>query len=587
LPRATRGRRFFFRRAAAASAAILAAALLALLVRDNGEIYGQVYVSGVHVGGQPRDICGCPWVEGPHPAMPPPDTPIVVRARDTSYRCKLEDAGVSFDLEQALDRAYAVGRTGPPLEQFFDRLASYLHRIDISIPAVVDDTRASAFARDCARRLNRRPKNASITVGAAQARITPGKPGIAVTVGDVPAAVKRWADSGCRGELRLPARLTGTLITAEQLRSVDTVLASVRTSLSGSSRNRRHNIALAAAAVSGHVLMPGETFSYNRVVGPRIEESGYRTAPVIRNGKLVPGTGGGACQLSSTLYQTALRAGLEIVARSHHSRPVAYTPPGFDATVVYPVIDLKFRNPFGGPVVLRAAVRSGRLECQVLGHGPAPRIELARQVRWIQPPQPRIVEDAALPPGQRVVEVKARRGVRVRVYRRPPGGAAGEGQLVSTDYYSAEGAVIRWSGPAGPVPGAAVAGPGHGSTLGSGNAAPAELAAPQPAPGGRVPIPGGDRPQGQNAPKKRSDARLTSPVNWTILGLSSGRARSYVTFAGSILHCAFSRTLRTHSGAIPSVSERGLARAGSRGMGKPRSVEAIGWAKSAFATVVV
>jgi len=498
--RATKRRRSGLRRILAAVAAVFTAALLVLLLRDTGRIYPNIYVAGVKVGAMERNtIRASPWVEGARPAMPLPETSIVVRAGDASYRHKLDDTGVAFDLERALDRAYAVGRTGPPLQQVLDRLESYARRTDIPIPAVVDDRQAIAFARDCARRLNRQPDNASVDVEGTKVRVTPGKPGVEVRVGDVPAAIKRWADSGCRGDLQLPARLTGALVTAEQLTSVDTLLASVRTPLSGSSRNRRHNIALAAAAVSGYVLMPGERFSYNAVVGPRTEETGYRTAPVIRSGKLVPGTGGGACQLSSTLYQAALRAGLEIVARSHHSRPVAYTPAGFDATVAYPVIDLKFRNGFEGPVVLRARVHGGRLECQVLGPGPASKVELTRQVHWIQPPEARIVEDATVPPGKRVVEVKARRGVRVRVYRRQADAAAGRGQLVSTDYYAAEAAVIRQGSVAGKVPTTTK------TSLGSSEATPETASPARPAvPSGSTPAPGDARPQPPTGPKKTS-----------------------------------------------------------------------------------
>jgi vancomycin resistance protein YoaR len=451
--RATRKRRSRSRRILAGTAGALIAALLIVLVRDSGQIYPNVHVAGVEVGGMERHIVrASAWTGGAHPAMPPPQTPVVVRAGDASCRCRLEETGVSFDLERALDRAYAVGRTGPALEQFLDRLAAYARRTDIAIPAVVNEKRASAFARDCAGRFNRRPENASVDVDGATARVIPGKRGIEIGVAEVPAAIRRWAAAGCHGDLQLSAHLTGALVTAEQLRAVDTVLASVRTSLSGSSRNRRHNVALAAAAVNGCVLMPSETFSYNRVVGPRTEETGYRTAPIIRNGKLVPGTGGGACQLSSTLYQAALRAGLEIIARSHHSQPVAYTPAGLDATVVYPIIDLKFRNPSQHPMVLGARIRDRRLECRVLGPDPAPKIELTRRVRWISPPGPRVVEDAGMPPGKRVVEVKARRGVRVEVYRRQGGAAADRGELISTDYYAPEAALIRQGSAAATAP---------------------------------------------------------------------------------------------------------------------------------------
>jgi len=486
------------RRAMAAALATLGLgiAALALMTADRGHIYPNVFVSGQSVSGLSRSAVRRLLARAPIRRR---DSPIMVRIGDVTHRCAIRDTGITPTIEKAVVEAWRVGRSGAPLEQFLDRVTCYWRRTDVAIPMQVDAARMATFVSDCARRSNRKPVNAEVEVSEGRVTIKPGRPGIEVDSDAAIRAVRGWASGGCRGDLRLPARLTGALVTAEQLTSVDTVLASVRTPLSGSSRNRRHNIALAAAAVSGHVLMPEETFSYNAVVGPRTEETGYRTAPVIRSGKLVPGTGGGACQLSSTLYQAALRAGLEIVARSHHSRPVAYTPAGLDATVAYPVIDLKFRNGFEGPVVLRARVHVGRLECQVLGPGPASKVELARQVHWIQPPEPRIVEDATVPPGKRVVEVKARRGVRVRVYRRQADAAAGRGQLISTDYYAAEAAVIRHGSMAGKVPTATKA------SLGGAEAAPGTASPARPAvPSGLAPAPGDARRQPPTGPKKTS-----------------------------------------------------------------------------------
>jgi vancomycin resistance protein YoaR len=335
-------------------------------------------------------------------------------------------------------------------------VASCFRRTDIAIPAIINRKLAATFINHRAREFGCPPRNASVVVEGAKVHVAPGRPGIAVRTEEAMAAIARWANGGCRGNLELPVARAGPAITAEQLREIDTVFASIAKTLAGSSRNRRHNIALAAAAVDGYALPPGAVFSYNRVVGPRTEDAGYRTAPVIRNGKLVPGTGGGACQLSSTLYQVALRAGLEIVARSHHSHPVAYTAAGLDATVVYPVIDLKFRNNLSHPVVLRVAVKGNRLRCQALGHGPAPQIAIVRQVQWVKAPAPPVVRDESLPPGQRIVEVKARRGMRVRVLRRcaPPDGRPAE--VVAANYYAPQKGIIREGGaPVSSLPAAA------------------------------------------------------------------------------------------------------------------------------------
>lgn len=129
---------------------------------------------------------------------------------------------------------------------------------------------------------------------------------------------------------------------------------------------RASNVALAASRISGSVVPPGEVFSFNRTVGPRTEENGFREAPVIFAGEKVLGIGGGTCQVSSTLFAAAVMGRLEVVERRPHSRPVPYIDPGFDATVAFAgecpdgaqcyEADLVLRNPHPLPVTVRTAV---------------------------------------------------------------------------------------------------------------------------------------------------------------------------------------------------------------------------------------
>src|SRR5439155_11763175 len=139
------------------------------------------------------------------------------------------------------------------------------------------------------------------------------------------------------------------------------------TSFSLRDRNRVHNIRVAAKAIDGLFLLPGEEFSYNATVGPRRASAGFRTAPEIVQGNLVPGIGGGVCQVSSTLYNIALLADLEITRRHHHRFPVHYLPAGRDATVSDGGLDLRFRNRLDAPVALLLSVKGGRLLARLYG----------------------------------------------------------------------------------------------------------------------------------------------------------------------------------------------------------------------------
>ncbi|MDD4494104.1 MAG: VanW family protein [Eubacteriales bacterium] len=139
-------------------------------------------------------------------------------------------------------------------------------------------------------------------------------------------------------------------------------LSAYETTLVNKDESRVFNIKLAAAAIEGYELKPGKTFSFNKVVGRRTAKKGYRYAPIIIGGKNAYGRGGGICQLSTTLYNAAKDAGLEIVERHLHARKVPYEGKGSDATVVYDAKDLKFRNNKYFPVVIHAEVSDGKVK---------------------------------------------------------------------------------------------------------------------------------------------------------------------------------------------------------------------------------
>ena len=127
-------------------------------------------------------------------------------------------------------------------------------------------------------------------------------------------------------------------------------------------KNRTINLEVASKTVDGLVLQPGEVFSFNKVVGLATKEKGYKEAKIFLKGEEVMGLGGGICQLSSAIYNSADQAGLEIVERHAHSMKVHYVPEGRDAATAYGGVDLKFKNTKKEPVRLRAQMDDGVLK---------------------------------------------------------------------------------------------------------------------------------------------------------------------------------------------------------------------------------
>ncbi|WP_017727747.1 VanW family protein [Halalkalibacterium ligniniphilum] len=151
------------------------------------------------------------------------------------------------------------------------------------------------------------------------------------------------------------------------------LLANIRTQRIGyyvtyfnmNNKERCHNITLANEAINNYVVFPGETFSFNAVVGKRTKEKGYLPAPVIVRGELTEGIGGGICQVSSTLYNAVDHARLQILQRYSHSKRVPYVPPGRDATVSWYGPDFVFKNQHNQPILIQSKTYGGQIIIQI------------------------------------------------------------------------------------------------------------------------------------------------------------------------------------------------------------------------------
>ena len=131
--------------------------------------------------------------------------------------------------------------------------------------------------------------------------------------------------------------------------------------------SRSTNIAIAARTINGTIILPGETFSYNKVLGNTTKEKGYRLGGAYVNGKVVPAYGGGICQVATTLYNAVLYANLDIVERYNHSYSVSYVPASRDATVSYGGKDFKFKNSRTYPIKLVASAKNGVISISFKG----------------------------------------------------------------------------------------------------------------------------------------------------------------------------------------------------------------------------
>jgi vancomycin resistance protein YoaR len=193
-------------------------------------------------------------------------------------------------------------------------------------------------------------------------RIIPEQPGLLV---DVETSINNVMQAQSNQTVSLVRTSIPSRYRSEDLEKLDSI-GSYSTSIYGS-QQRSSNIQLAVAALDNTIVWPDQEFSFNETVGPRTPERGYLPAPVILMGASNFDYGGGVCQVSSTVYNAALAAQLEIVERHPHSKPIHYVPIGRDAAVAYGGYDLRFRNQTGSPIIIKSKVSQGRVWVSILG----------------------------------------------------------------------------------------------------------------------------------------------------------------------------------------------------------------------------
>lgn len=170
-------------------------------------------------------------------------------------------------------------------------------------------------------------------------------------------------------EYQIPLKVLYPSVTTNMLgmEAFPDLLASYSTKYTTSNKDRTTNLTLASNKINGTVILPGETFSYNTVVGERTIAAGYKEAAIYQDGQVVNGLGGGICQISSTLYNAVLYSNLEIVERRNHQFVPTYVSAGLDATVVYGSQDFKFKNNRNYAIKIVSSVSNGVATVNIYG----------------------------------------------------------------------------------------------------------------------------------------------------------------------------------------------------------------------------
>jgi vancomycin resistance protein YoaR len=364
----------------------------------------------------------------------------------------MSQLGMKTDFNVAVQSAFDAGRKGSFVKRVTDSVALLNSPLNLPAPLIYSRTMLEKEMTLLEDKYEFQPVNASVKFNASTKKIdiVPEKNGGRMNMIKAADMIEEQIlKPAMQGTTELPARLVlpfepvAPKVIGEMLKTVDTVLGEYTTSFAKSSKNRCINVTTGAASLNGLVVAPGDVASFNKVVGPRTEACGYKIAPVIINGEMNQGLGGGMCQVSTTLYNAVLLANLEIVERTHHSIPSHYVPLGMDATVVYGAKDFQFRNNTANPIVVQTIVSGRQLTMKILGKGPKPVVAIERTNISTAGYKMRTEKNNALAPGTKKIAKKGSPGRSVTIYRVVGTGPAAKRELISEDKYRGETRVIQ------------------------------------------------------------------------------------------------------------------------------------------------
>lgn len=396
---------------------ITSAISLKIYTWDNHTIIKGVVISGIEVGDLTKDQARERINEDVKKWL---TRSVKLDISGEVIELSLEKLEPLVDIELPLNEAYDIGRKGSIFNKTKSKInASYGVHFDL-VPNW-DDKKLSETVTPYLAKYIKAPINASFRINEQNVmEIQSEQPGQSIEIEPLVTQIKKTTIFQDPGYIKVNFKEEKPLVIAADLETekINGLVASYISKFDASLLERSENIRIAAKALDGALIKPGEAISFNGIVGERISEKGYQEAYIIVNGEFVPGLGGGICQVSSTLYNAGLLANLGIEERINHELAITYVPLGQDATVAYPVLDLKLNNDTGGYLLIRTKVIQNSLTIELYGKvKPGQEVIISNKIESVIPPDEQTIQDGSIVHGEQVVKQQGQPGYVASAYR--------------------------------------------------------------------------------------------------------------------------------------------------------------------------
>lgn len=287
---------------------------------------------------------------------------------EENFCIPLKNFGYNLDLNKAVNEAYSYGRGDNLFSNYFKIIKSSIVKKNIIADTNIDISKRDKVVEGLSEKIYKRPVDAKIIINEDKTvTVKKSEIGRYLDLDETKKLIN--LDMFKEEKIELPVYDSNPNITSSYYNGIDKLLGDFETDYSGSIKNRKDNIKLAASKFNNLKLSPGDEISFNDVVGEITAENGFKSATVIVGGEYESGIGGGICQVSTTLYNSLILSDLEIIERHNHSRPISYVDLGTDAAVASGYKDLKFKNNTNNPIVILSQANGEKLDFKVLGNG--------------------------------------------------------------------------------------------------------------------------------------------------------------------------------------------------------------------------
>ncbi len=301
-------------------------------------------------------------------------TPVRLKLGENVITSSLLDLGYTCTNLDIVDSLTSIGKSGNIVERYKQQKDLENNTVEYRLAFTVDGNRVKDFVQSCSA-YNSDPVEGELLIGEdGYPYVEGGTNGITLKVEESTQAVVDAIESWTSGDINVDLLYdeVSPEVSYETLSKVKDVLGTATTDYSASSGNRAVNVENGCRLINGTMLWPGDEFSVTETVTPFSAENGYMPAPTYEENRTVDSYGGGICQVSTTLYNAALKAEMDITARSNHTMMVNYVEPSKDAAIAEGVMDMRFVNNTDAPIYIEGYCSGGQITFVIFGHETRP-----------------------------------------------------------------------------------------------------------------------------------------------------------------------------------------------------------------------